>query len=159
MSKKITVLTIYSVSWTNPYQEPPQNAPKTLVWDFLAKDQNRNNLSAKLVDKAKQLFPNLKDQLGLGRGYSISVNFHEIKKPTVMKAEIVLTMRKKRTIRRIQKQTPLLFEQEYQRELLENPNYFNLESIEEKQKERLKIKTDLWSSGFENEPNQLSKIT
>lgn len=147
-------ITVYSLSWTSPYTKPPKNLPECLVWDFLEFNSDRNELSDLLVKKAREMYPSLKQEIELGGGYSVSIDFYNIKPPTVRKAETVLKMRKQKTLKKLQKQSPLFWETEYQQTLLKNADYFDIGLIEKNQKQKLNIKLGLWKIDFDTS-NQL----
>jgi len=150
-------ITTYSITWGSPYTTPPSGAPSTLIWEFLEHNVDRNELSEQLFKKARKLYPELKKQLALGGGYDISVNFDNVKIPVVRSAETILKMRKQRTLKKLEKQTPLFLEDEYQKILLEKASYFNIDIIKETQKQKLATKLKLWNNDF-NEPNQLRHL-
>jgi hypothetical protein len=146
-------ITTYSVCWQNPYTNPPNKAPKTLLWEYLEPGENRNALSERLLSAARKKYPQLKKELELGGGYSIGINFSDIKKPIVRSPESILKTRKSRALKKVKKDCPLFVDDEYKKILSQAPDYFNLAIITSTQAKRLKIKLELWENDFHKNNN------
>jgi len=72
-----------------------------------------------------------------------SVNFYDTVPKKVLKPESLLSMRKKNTLRKLEKQVPLFAATEFDKRINSNDEYFDINAIEKRQKKRQEMFNEL----------------
>jgi hypothetical protein len=105
--------TLYTISWFNPYTEPPEEAPRVLAEMFVIGHQHGQ------CPKAIDEFP-----LSPGGGYSIRIQ-HVGKPGKTLPPETLAVIRKKRITRRVTAKVPMFAEHFVQEEISKKKSYYD----------------------------------
>lgn len=110
---------VWSVRWTNPYTQPPDNRPRVLI-EVYRPEGHPEVRGLKPPAAIQQAL----DQVGLGSGYSL--HWQPISAPPVIKPpDKLAVIRRKRLERRIRKKYPLFADEFIAQELARRSAYYD----------------------------------
>lgn len=101
---------VHKIEWSNPYTNPPGNAPRVLAEVFT------------LESKAPEGFDNHRT---LGGGYSLTICSVSIPTNRQLSQDALKSVRRKRLQRRIENKVPMFAEHFIEQEISKKPEYYN----------------------------------